>query len=153
VAESDAVGWRFIGKWRHAACQVVLVNRSRFAARNAGMRIELDGIVGPQEQPGWTDVEYASVIGSAAIQWDGGADYLIHGRWARKLPSLDFDAAFECRRDPPPSLIVIIAADGLGPTELRIPVGILQPDEYDEYTAQRDASYIAAAEREAEDAS
>ena len=158
ASESPVLGRRSIAKWRQTECQVVLVNRSRFAARNAGMRIELDGLGGLQEQPGWADVAWSNMIGRTAIQWDGGADYLIHGRWARILPQLTFDEVFEYRRDPPPALTVIIAADGFGPTRLDIPVRILEPDEYSEYSAQRAAAYLAAqeetpAQREAEDAS
>jgi hypothetical protein len=122
---------------------VVLVNRSRYSARNPGIRIELDGLGGLAPQPGWTGIASENDTGTVAIQWDGGADYLIHGNWSRVLPNLDFGFVSESKSDRPPQLVVTVAADGLKPTAHRVPVTILDSREYAAYQAKRNGQLVA----------
>jgi hypothetical protein len=123
--------------WRQTECQAIVRNKSRFAARNPGVRIELEGLGGLKEQDGWTILAWANMIGPTAIQWDGGADYLIHGRWSRTLPMLNFQDVFVQDHVESPALIVIVAADGLAPKRLRVPVRVLESDDYHEHTRQQ----------------
>jgi hypothetical protein len=134
---------RQIERSPQSVCGVVLVNRSRYSARNPGVRIELDGLAGLPAQPGWTGIASETDIGTVAIQWDGGADYLIHGNWSRALPDLDFGFVAESKSDPPPQLIITVAADGVRPTTYRIPVTILDSHEYTAYQAKRNAEPVA----------
>lgn len=113
--------------------RVVIRNRSKYAARNPGVLIELDGlgIYPPPDLGDWRVISSANMVGITAIQWDGGADYIVHGKWHRTLPSLDFRglASFSSH----PHLIVSIAADGFGPRKWRMPVRVLGPIDYHKY--------------------
>jgi hypothetical protein len=135
--EPSPNGWRNIVTTRQTECSVTLVNRSRYSARNPGLQVWLEGLGGLKEQPGWAVVGSANMIGITAIQWDGGADYLIHGKWSRVLPPLIFDGAFVYATDTLPALIVTVAADGIKPQRKRMPVEIMDSHEYDEYFARR----------------
>ena len=64
------------------------------AARNPGIRIVLEGLGGLPEQAGWSTLAWPNMIGPTIFEWDGGADYIIHGKWSRTLPQLNFDGAF-----------------------------------------------------------
>jgi len=133
---------RQIERSLQSVCSIVLVNRSRYSARNPGVRIELDGLGGLRPQQGWTGIASETDIGTVAIQWDGGADYLIHGSWSRVLPDLDFGFVSSSKSDPPPQLIVTVAADGVKPTAHRISVTILDSREYAAYQAKRNAELV-----------
>ena len=67
--------------FRQVEGEVTIVNNSAYAAQNPGVRITLLGLGGIPEQPGWTVIRTENVIGIMQLQWDGGADYIIHGRW------------------------------------------------------------------------
>jgi hypothetical protein len=58
----------------------------------------------------------------------GGSDFMIHGKWRRTLPALDFRGLTAYGDDP--HFIVTIAADGFGPRRKKIPVKILGPFDY-----------------------
>jgi hypothetical protein len=64
--------------------QVWLVNSSDFLARNPSVVVTLSGFdwMDP-DQPGWTMTRDARRF---RLQWDGGADLAVHGRWRRPLP-------------------------------------------------------------------
>lgn len=99
---------------------VSLVNRSRYSARNPGVRIVLWGLAKLRPQQGWIVVNDGSVGGTAVIQWDGGADQMIHGSWSRSLPVLDLAGATltyqSPERKPYPELKMYVVADGVKPT-------------------------------------
>src|SRR6266545_1846743 len=120
---------------------VSIENRTSYAARNPGVRIELSGIGGFRTQPGWASVAFASTVGLIAIQWDGGADLLIHGKWPRPLPRLDFSDAYAFKHIEP-ELIVTVVADGFMPRVQRIPIRVLNEQEYDAYTEERSRHYL-----------
>lgn len=87
--EDDISGWRTIEGFKQSLATVTLKNASPYAAKNPGVRIELEGLGGLSEQQGWETVTFATLVGITAIQWDGGTDSIIHERWSRALPSLD----------------------------------------------------------------
>lgn len=104
--------------------------------KNPGVRIQLEGLgsLGPQE--GWQTVTFATSVGITAIQWDGGTDSIVHGQWSRALPALDFSDV--CELFPGgTALIVTIVADGVAPLVRRLPVRVLNEDEYGAYTEHR----------------
>lgn len=113
--------------------RVVIRNRSKYAARNPGVLIEFKNcsLPDPPDLGEWRKVSTGNMVGVTSIQWDGGANYIIHGRWRRTLPPLDFRslAAYSCDSH----LLVSIAADGFDPHEWKVPVKILGPVEYDRY--------------------
>jgi hypothetical protein len=138
--------WRWVRSWRQTECVIKLHNRSQFAARNPGVRIELDGLGGLGEQvAGWTLGAFERAIGATAVAWEGGADAIVHGRFERTLPLLDVANVFQYRREPPPSLVVIVAADGYGPRRMRVPVRILDQNDYVAYRADLNAKLMPAA--------
>jgi hypothetical protein len=108
--------------------RIVIRNKSKYAAHNPGVLIELDGlgIYPPPELGEWRIISSTNMVGITAIQLDGGADYIIHGNWHRTLPPLDFRGLAGYGHQPY-FLSVSVAADGFGPRKWRIPVRILGP--------------------------
>lgn len=143
VAERTAwiADWRTVSPYRQVEGRVTITNSSKYSALNPGMRIVLDGLGGISEQPGWTVVGQANQIGITSFQWDGGADYIIHGQWSRVLPGLNLQGMFAYKDNP--ALLVDIAADGFGPKRVHIPVRILDPDDYEKYSSERAEYFIA----------
>jgi len=131
---------RAISPWREQAqIQINIYNRSRYSARNPGMRIHLWGLGGLSDQPGWTVINTLGDRGPSAIQWDGGADFLIHGNWSRVLPRLDLTDVAVVGNNP--ALMVIVAADGVKPKELKLPVRVLDYDDFWDYINNLDWSW------------
>lgn len=99
--------------------EISLVNLSRYAARNPGVRVQLTGFSYLEPQPGWTDV---SDWGYRSFQWDGGADHLIHGEWSRRLPDLQFgEARIQTSK---PRVAITVAADGVKPKTYRYRISV-----------------------------
>lgn len=114
-----------IETWPKQTLLLFLVNRSRYSARNPGVRVQDATSLG--DQPGWTRMLDALGSGFTSLQWDSGADNLIHGRWERSLPELDFSGATVVRGEL--VLNVTVAADGLTPTTHRIPIRLVHPND------------------------
>jgi hypothetical protein len=114
---------------------VVIANTSKYSARNPGLRIRLVNLSELQEQPGWTIIDRDLAGKIREIQWDGGADYIIHGRWSRTLPQLDFEGVFAQERSQ--ALVIFLAADGFGPERKLIKLKLLNEEEYDDYSSRR----------------
>jgi hypothetical protein len=141
-SESHPAGWRKILAFKQVLGTVQLKNSSTYAARNPGVRIELEGLGGLQPQEGWESLTFVSTVGLTTIQWDGE---IIHGRWSKTLPALDFAGVDELVRGAA-ALVVTIAADGVSPVTKRMPVRVLSNAEYEEYTAERGRILENAAE-------
>ena len=102
---------------------VVLTNETKYAARNPGLRIQFDGLLFNGIPPEWTSVErWGEWNGLKAIQWDGGTDNIVHGKWSRTLPPVGFNeiAVISAR----PTLIVTVVADGCRPKEFKFPLNV-----------------------------
>jgi hypothetical protein len=132
-------GRRVAGAWRQTEGYVILTNRSRYAARNPGVRLELIGLGGLAEQPGWTVIASANQVGPTWFQWDGGVQEVVHGEWSRTLPNLDF-AGLVAYSDQPTLLRVTVAADGMSPRVVEMPVRLLTSGDWDRHTAERAAT-------------
>ncbi|MBW8796375.1 MAG: hypothetical protein JF597_23090 [Streptomyces sp.] len=134
--EDDITGWRKLESFKQTWATVTLNNASAYAAKNPGVRIGLEGLgsLGPQE--GWQTVTFVSSVGITAIQWDGGTDSIVHGQWSRALPTLDFSDVRELVPGET-ALVVTIVADGVEPLVKRLPVRVLDQEEYGAYTEQR----------------
>lgn len=134
--------YRYVKPFRQTEGVVVITNHSKYSARNPGMRIRLEGLGGIQVQQGWETIARENMVGTMIFQWDGGADYIIHGRWSRTLPQLDVRGMYLFRSSDDPAFIVDIAADGFGPKRIRVPVKILDADEYDLYSTERNGRIL-----------
>ena len=97
---SRAIGPRSPASWALSESTTA----SPFIARSPALRIDLiwlDGLRSPQ--PGWTHPGRGGKIFpdfAPSVQWDGGADYAIHGNWTRELPPLDFTGVLAWNRLP-----------------------------------------------------
>ncbi|MGC9538487.1 hypothetical protein [Streptomyces sp. UG1] len=134
--EDDTLEGRLIAGFKQTWATVGLRNASRYAAKNPGVRIELEGLGGFGGQDGWEQVAFTTSVGVSAIQWDGGADSIVHGNWSRVLPPLDLAGVRELVPGGA-AFVVTIVADGVSPVIRRLPVRILNQDEYAIYTEQR----------------
>jgi hypothetical protein len=95
---------------------IVIRNSTKYAARNPGLRIAFEGLFFNALSLGWTVADsWGDMRGSKAIQWDGGGESIIHGKWSRRLPDLDFSSVVIYRLDPPPELVVTVVSDGCKP--------------------------------------
>jgi len=104
---------------------VAIKNSAKYAARNPGLRITFDGLYLKIPSPGWNIIEsWGDERGVKAVQWDGGTERIIHAKWARSLPDLDFKSVFVYRFDPPPKLILTVVSDGSDPQSRNVPIGI-----------------------------
>lgn len=122
----DPGDFRQIEPFNQIIGRVVIRNQSKYSGRNPGVLIELEGcgLIDPDLSE-WRQISFGSTIGITVIQWDVGADYIIHGKWLRTLPPLNFQGLTAYRDDP--QLVVSAAADGFGPRKWEIPVLILGP--------------------------
>ncbi len=134
--------WIKLKPFRQNEATVRIDNNSSYAARNPGVRIELRGLGGLHTPSGWVAVAHANQVGITVIQWDGGADFLIHGRWPRMLPMLNFDGVFAFGSTS--ELVVTVAADGFGPRTRNLPVRLLNESDYATYTEKRAARIMAS---------
>jgi hypothetical protein len=102
---------------------VTLVNRTKYTARNPGLRIQFDGLLFNDIPSGWTPVaRWGESNGLMAIQWDGGIDNIVHGKWSRTLPIVGFDEVVVIKRWP--ELIMTVVADGCRPKEYKFPLKV-----------------------------
>ncbi|MEU2419577.1 hypothetical protein ABZ619_00710 [Streptomyces sp. NPDC007851] len=114
---------------------VTLNNTSLYADKNPGVRIELEGLRGIGEHSGWHS-ERVHMLGIHSMQWEGGTDSIVHGKWSRTLPGLDFTGLTEMEPGNT-ALVVTPAADGVAPIRTRMPVRILDRADYDVYSEER----------------
>ena len=102
---------------------VDLFNTTKYAARNPGVRIEFDGLLFNGVPAGWTSVgRWGEWNGLKTIQWDGGTDNIVHGKWTRTLPIVSFNEIAVLNSWVLPALIVTVIADGCSPKEFRLPL-------------------------------
>ncbi|MFE9601989.1 hypothetical protein [Streptomyces hokutonensis] len=126
---------RQIEAFKQVSATVTLSNASLYAAKNPGVRIELEGLNDIGQQSGWQD-EWVHMLGIHSLQWEGGTESIVHGEWSRTLPALDFTGLTEL--DPGnAALVVTLVADGVAPARTRMPVRFLNSAEYDAYSSER----------------
>jgi hypothetical protein len=136
--------WRRIDPFAQNRATVGLVNRSRHTAHNPALRIDLVGIRGLKPVTGWDGVVHVRQVGLTALQWDGGANYPIHGNWRRELPALVLDDV-DLRLDGEVALVVTVVADGFR-RQTRLVVRALEDADYNDYTEER-AKFFEAQRR------
>jgi hypothetical protein len=121
---------------KQAQGRVVVRNRSGYAARNPGVRVGLIGLGMLTTPEGWQATRSGNMVGVTEVQWDGGVDNMIHGKWMRGLPPLNFRDVEVVPGDSP-HLEVTVVADGMDPKTVRLPVQMLGDEEYDAYSKDR----------------
>lgn len=103
---------------------VVLRNKTKYAARNPGLQIRFDGLLFNNLPAQWTAAErWGEKNGLRAMQWDGGVDYIVHGKWSRTLPIVGF-SEFVVTGTETPKLTVTVVADGCRPKEFGFPLDV-----------------------------
>ncbi|TMC52373.1 MAG: hypothetical protein E6J20_11940 [Chloroflexi bacterium] len=119
-----------ISEWLQTqTTEVRIENRSRSSARNPALRIDLVGLsMTDFSAPGWEIVQRVRQRGVTAIQWDGGADYAIHGRWTRELPGFNLQDMYLVPEHLTCELRLTVVADGFNRV-VRLPVEIIGPDQ------------------------
>jgi len=121
--------------------QVTLTNRSRYAAKNPGVQIRLRGLFvdgfAVDWADGWSPVSSANQVGVYEVQWDGGADQIVHGRWSRPLPGLNVTGLTSFGGDQPTVIEVTLVADGVVPRRVTLPVAMLDVHDYATYSEAR----------------
>ena len=79
--------------------------------------------MGVGEQAGWQVTERVTTVGVTEIQWDGGADHMIHGEWSRTLPAITLRGA-RLVGESGSKLIVTLVADGISPCSTDVPISM-----------------------------
>jgi hypothetical protein len=125
---SNKTGNKYIEPYRQVEGDVIITNNSKYSARNPGVRIMFEGLGGINAQDGWQTVSRETMAGNRVLQWDGGSDYMIHGKWSRTLRQLDLRGMYAFVDNP--AIVVTFAADGFDPVPMRLPVTILSEPKY-----------------------
>lgn len=91
----------------------------------------------------WETIENGYPDGVGAIQWDGGVDNIIHGKWSRILPALDMKGMGAHGNDDP-AFTVCVVADGFGPKYTHIPVKLIEDEEWTKFLVEVIRGFPAA---------
>jgi hypothetical protein len=110
-----------LAHFKQTRATVVLVNAAGWSARNPAVRISFHGFINIADQEGWAVVDFKSSVGPVSLQWDGGADYLVHGGWSRRLPDIDLQSV-RISRGLHHRFLVELVADGYTAEPCVIPV-------------------------------
>ena len=106
---------------------VRLFNKSRFSARNPGVRLVVRDFYGLPAQPGWS-TSGSDSTGRSELQWDGT---IVHGMWSWNLPDLQFrGVTYPYSLDGCPTIEVSLAADGIKPKHQYIAIKLLETEDY-----------------------
>jgi hypothetical protein len=71
---------RQVEPFKQVSATVTLNTANLYAAKNPGVRVELEGLNGIGPQAGW-HAEHVHMLGIRSIQWEGGTDSIVHGKW------------------------------------------------------------------------
>jgi hypothetical protein len=97
-------------------------NSSLYAARTPAVIVSLHEMaIGIQYQyidPGWTVNKRLDNEDITQIQWDGGPNYSIHGKFGRSLPPLDLAGLYPFPSAKEPKFVIHLVADGYQPREI-----------------------------------
>ncbi len=121
-------GFPYLAHFEQVRAKARIANRTPFAAHHPACRIELIGLHGRDFGPGWTTVIANPDAEPTVIQWDGGADCVIHGEWERVL-DLDFRSVVHLANGPA-KMVAHVVADGAPAKVCEIPMDLLQPRDW-----------------------
>jgi len=124
----------------HDPALIRIRNRSSFAAHTPAIRIDLVGLGGLKAQPGWTiGWVQRDPFNQQWAQWEGGADYAIHGHWLRALPELSFEGVAVYPGVDVPIIVITLVADAMAPKWQTIPIDVKDDATYPAYVEERRA--------------
>jgi hypothetical protein len=121
LGRPDGAGERHIfllpGYRRHGdslPVHISVENTSDWSARNVAVRVDFQGIRGVTQSQDWRIAAYHPHVTNEviALQWEGGADYAIHGHWSRELPDLYLNNALVEAPGENCALVVDVVAEG-----------------------------------------
>jgi len=115
--------------FKQLTCTVRVRNNSGYSAKNPMIILRLHDMAYAASLPGreeWAVVQFASTRGVTIVQWDGGANYSIHGGSVRTLPALHL-GGLSAIPDADPYIDINILADGYA-REVRVPVIFKGPE-------------------------
>ena len=124
-----------LGSGSQTVGRVRIENRGKYSARNPAIIVRLHNIAGRIEEDSdilerdWWVTETSGFAGASGFQWDGGADFLIHGDSTRRLPDLKLGSIFYLGDAPDlndSSITVELLADGGYRRRVDIPVRLLK---------------------------
>jgi hypothetical protein len=116
--------------------ELVIHNASTYAARNPSVVVKLHGLGLHVDNGGWDIVSRGNGVGATELQWDGGADRMIHGLGPRKLPPLYFNRAFVIPGGSP-GIEVTMYADGTEPTSVTFSVRLVDDEQWSQIMKAR----------------
>lgn len=126
-ATRDENGWLKAVRFKQTNGTISIRNDSNYSAKNPAVVVRLRGMSFIGSLPEWTELIFITTVGITAVQWDGGANYSIHGRSTRKLPVLRMDKLYQIPGYGAPSLAVELLAEGYR-REITIPVDFTVDD-------------------------
>jgi hypothetical protein len=125
-------GFLHLAPFDHTDGRIMILNTSRFSARNPACRVELVGCVGLKMAWGdeWSVVDIADTPERDVRtgQWDGGANYTIHGNFSRTL-HVDLRSVVVDPRLRVQILVIEVVAEDFDLTRMLI-LNMLQPAEF-----------------------
>jgi hypothetical protein len=94
--------------------RVAVENTSDWSARNVAVRVDFNGMRRVPHAHGWSIAAYHQAVQNeiVALQWEGGADYAIHGHWTREMPNLFLNDAVVEAPGEECSIVVDVVAEG-----------------------------------------
>jgi hypothetical protein len=109
-------------------CTVRVRNDSSYSAKNPAIVVRLHDMayIPSAPQGEWVVVEFISTYGVTIVQWDGGANYSIHGGSVRTLPELRL-SQLHTSPYPDPHIAIDILAEGYT-RKVEIPVTFKGPE-------------------------
>jgi hypothetical protein len=108
--------------------EISLWNKSGFSAKNPAVIVRLENMFRARNRAGrsagWIDVDFWNddITGT---QWDGGADYFLHGYAVRRIPDLILTGLYSIPAMGRPRINVDILADGGYCRSASIPVKLI----------------------------
>jgi hypothetical protein len=91
VTYADNTGDRIVRTPKSMALKLTMTLecRTRVSAHHPAVRVELIGLKLLTPQTGWDVLESQEFSWTQKLQWDGGADAIVHWRLGRPLPPVD----------------------------------------------------------------
>jgi len=81
--------YRLVAAYPQSGLNVTLISKNDVSARNPAVKVTvLNGLTNLYTQAAGWSLGDGGAEGFKSAQWDGGADYLVHGGWQRQLPEL-----------------------------------------------------------------
>jgi len=116
-AEIDENGDLRAARFKQTICTIMVRNDSSYSARSPAIIVRLRGMafngeIERLQERGWVITNFANTQGVTEVQWDGGANYSIHGNSVRKLPLLDLANLHKVASWPDPQITVELLSDG-----------------------------------------